>query len=145
MTKNLSTQVYTFRHEEDTAQSRQLTAHFNLLGHDFNRNFKMTPTDRNSVNLQRLENTWIDKLNTLHPSGLNTNYNVLPSPIPPAILPFCRKSNELAKYIKREYSRLMETSPDIFTQKIMIAYSSNKNLKNMLVVSTFKDRRSSTR
>ena len=145
---------YTFRHKKEAAQSRHLTAHFNLPGHEFNRDFKITPLQTitldpnkkiNSINLQRLENKWIDKLNTLHPSGLNTNYNVLPSPIIPAILPFCRKSNELAKHIKREYGRLMEAAPDIFTQKIMIAYSSNKNLKNMLVVSTFKDQRPPTR
>ena len=141
---------YTFKHKKEASQSRHLIAHFKLPGHEFNRDFKMTPLQSipldpnkkiNSLNLQRLENKWIKKLNTLHPSGLNSNYNILPSPILPAILPFCRKSHELSRHIKREYGRLVEAAPNIFTQKVMVAYKSNPNLKNILVTSTFVDRR----
>ena len=145
-----SSHRYIFNKKTEVLHSRHLTTHFGLPGHDFNHDFKFTPLQSvpvnenkkaNSVDLQRLENKWITKLNTLHPSGLNTNFNILPSPILPLILPFCRKSALLAKQIKRLYKLLAAQAPETFEQKMMLAYTSNKNLKNILVRSKFTDKR----
>jgi hypothetical protein len=84
-----------------------------------------------TVHLYQREQTWMRRLKTLNPQGLNRREE-LPPPIPFCMI-FNDQAYEIAKLVKTTYLRIQEHF--LFKSQIVSAYKRNRNLKDLRVKS----------
>ena len=123
---------------------KPISLHFNSINHSINdliitpiEKLKDNATDQEQERKQRLirEDFWIDKLNTLTPNGLNSHKT---HSIIPLVIQFNKTATKASSIIKKYYSEIQESLPRIYTDKIITAFSKNKNLTDILVPSKLK-------
>lgn len=123
---------------------KPLSLHFNSPNHTITdliatpiEKIKTTSTDKTDTHKQRLirEDFWIDKLNTLIPHGLNSHKT---NTIIPLVIQYNKTANTAANIIRKYYTELQNSLPHIYTDKLITAYSKNKNLTDTLIPSKLK-------
>ena len=93
-------------------------------------------TGDSSKRLSR-ESFWIKKLKTLTPGGLNQKEsNSGPLPL---VLPYSARGIKLGREIKSAYQELLEVFPPLHVGELLCAFTKNKNLKDILVQTKFKE------
>ncbi|XP_055956400.1 uncharacterized protein LOC126831676 [Patella vulgata] len=122
-----------------TKKDKPVSIHFNQPNHDIS-DLIVTPIEKTKSDFETSEEIktfrltrekfWIDKLKTTAPLGLNIH---TASAIAPFVVPFSATAASASKIIRKHYTDLQENHPKIFTQKLIIAYSKNKNLNDILV------------
>ncbi|XP_055959087.1 uncharacterized protein LOC130014223 [Patella vulgata] len=122
-----------------TKKDKPVSIHFNQPNHDIS-DLIVTPKEKTKSDFETSEEIktfrltrekfWIDKLKTTAPLGLNIH---TASAIAPFVVPFSATAASASKIIRKHYTDLQENHPKIFTQKLIIAYSKNKNLNDILV------------
>ena len=89
------------------------------------------------VLLIQKEQTWIKKLHTLTPYGLNIRQE-LPPPIPFSIT-FSDQSYDISRFVRGIYEKIQDRCNHVFRRLQMItAHKRNLNLKDLLVTAKVK-------
>uniref|UniRef100_A0A1X7SUR5 Uncharacterized protein n=1 Tax=Amphimedon queenslandica TaxID=400682 RepID=A0A1X7SUR5_AMPQE len=124
-------------------KDKPVSNHFNLDDHSID-DLTLIPIERIEIDLPEDETTkfrqsreahWIETLNTARPIGLNIHHNV---GIAPFVVPFNTTSNRASKIVHAHYKSLQEKFPHVYKQKMIVAYSKNKNLNDNIVHSKLK-------
>lgn len=98
---------------------------------------KLIPMKELLFRMER-EQSWINRLNTKAPHGLNKK-NELPPPIP-FIPKFSDQSGTLTQMVNSSFSKIKQNFPGpFFRARFLSANRRNKNLKDMLVRTTLKN------
>lgn len=125
-------------HNNDTAVSK----HFNLPNHCW-ANFRITilqagPFTDNPVlepiYRRNAESRWLNQVRSpLCLNAKDTSSNILPF-----VIPYSQHAGTISRLVRETYKQLQVECPGIFTSRFITAYSRNKNLKEMVVSTTFK-------
>ncbi|ESO95997.1 hypothetical protein LOTGIDRAFT_174980 [Lottia gigantea] len=91
--------------------------------------YKQPGIDTKKIRLIR-ENYWINKLQTMHPLGMNIQVDFQ---IIPFVIQYNNTAGQVPRIIIRLYKELQEKFPTVFTNDLVIAYTRNKNLNGILV------------
>lgn len=125
-------------HQKDTPVSK----HFNLPNHCW-ANFMITilqsgPFTDNAIlepiYRRNMESIWMSQLRSPHSLNIkDTSANILPF-----VIPYSTQSGTISRLVRETYKELQLECPGIFTSRFITAYSRSKNLKEIVVSTTFK-------
>ena len=127
-------------HKSDilTKKDTPISRHFNLPNHSL-LNYKITPLEQitgpNPKN-QRLikEISWITKLKSITPLGLNTISSTSSPQILPLVIPYSSTAVAIAQQAKTLFNALQNQLPTPFSSyQLIISYKRRKNLQDTLV------------
>lgn len=102
--------------------------------------FRLTPLEfvpinecalTNRTNLINREVSWIKKLNTTEPKGINSIKD-LPPPIP-FVSRYSKSSRHISNLVKQCYQKIQNEFPSTFRGPLVMAHSRNKNTKDYTV------------
>ena len=120
-----------------------MACHFNLEDHSLE-DLIVTPiesieslaSEEKTTELRReRESCWIERLDTAQPTGLNIYKG---SGITPYVVQFNHTANKASKIVRSHYQTLQNDYPHVFKNNMIVAYSRNKNLNDILVSSNLK-------
>ena len=124
-------------------KDKPVAFHFNLEDHSI-QDLTITPIESINITATEEETTkfrlereshWIETLNTARPSGLNVHSG---HGIAPFVVKFNGTANKASKIVRKYYHKLQDDFPHVFKQNMIVAYSKNKNLNDILVSSKLK-------
>ncbi len=119
-------------------RSTSVAEHFNSSLHDIDRDFRITPllSEPNSSHRKYLESTLIKRFQTEKPIGLNDRCDDIKrsESVIPIILPFSPDSNSFSHKTKA-----LANKHYVSDNKIITAFTRNKNLKDILAPSKLKN------
>ena len=125
-------------HNTDTPVS----IHFNLPNHCLanlritilqSGPFTDTPT-LETIHRRHAENKWMNQFRSPH----RLNIKDIDANILPFVIPYSRQATAMSKLVRETYEEIQIEYPKVFTSRFITAYSRNKNIKDMIVSTTFK-------
>ncbi len=90
-----------------------------------------TDSDTNRINLLQTESDWMEKLQSIKPTGINSKKDLI-TPIP-FILTYHDHSPQFAATIRQAFTKIQKLHPKIFRNRLVFAHKRNKNIKDYLV------------
>jgi len=125
-------------HNNDTP----VATHFNLPNHGIvdlritilqSGPFTDTPI-LEEIHRRHAENKWMNQFRSPYRLNIKDIYpNILPF-----VIPYSRQATSISKLVRATYRGIQIEHPNIFTARFIAAYSRNKNIKEMIVSTTFK-------